>query len=491
MMETSGVVPVSYDGAGMVLATPGLILKYPWCIAPSKKYAGRYYFYNSETLACEWRLDPSLVENGLLNGQRKEPLPKLKRRGGVPSREMSSGIRPLFRSASLKSAVPMETDEDTTQVHMKPRSDPLMVYKGHGAEVSQTNHEDLNAHHLIVSRGLGQGSFADVVEVKNSKTGKKYAMKVIGKTCVMDHKARERLSVELCAMTEMTPSPFVQRCYAAFESPTSIFFVVDLNSGGDLFCHLSSRFSHEHGWKFPEGESRVILAELALAIEHVHGQGYLHKDIKIENVMLDRNGHVKLVDFGLAEIMEAEVGFLEPTGSIVYMAPEMLRYHTVGRHTDWWAYGILAYELLTGCIPWSSFDNASIIENEIQSLEFRFPGHLSRPTVFFLGALLERDFKVRLGTRSDQEVNAAPFFSGINWDAMVQLKCEPAFVPGPDTISSNAMSKALASYLARSEIPGPGELPWYIGLDRVARHPPYRATAAKETTLPPLSSPRI
>ena len=360
-----------------------------------------------------------------------------------------------------------------------------MTFEGHAAGTN-ADRGTVTGGSLIVIGGLGQGSFADVVKVRNLETDKVYAMKVIAKKIVVSQKARERLSMELCAMTKMPRSPFLQRCYGAFESATNIFFVVDLNSGGDLFFHLSSRFSEKHGWHLSENEGRVILAELALAIEHMHENGYLHKDIKVENVMLDRSGHVKLVDFGLAEIMQAEVMYLEPTGSIVYMAPELLRYHTCGRHTDWWAYGILANELLTGCVPWSNFEDDRVIQNEIQSLVFRFPGHLSQPATQLLGGLLERDYKTRLGTISGREVRAAQFFRGIDWEATAQLKCAPAFVPSERSASSDAMLRAIASYVARSEVPGPGEFTWYHGLGRIATHPRYRA---ETSTLPYLGRP--
>ena len=98
----------------------------------------------------------------------------------------------------------------------------------------------------------------------------------------------------------------------------------------------------------PEDEARIILSEVVVALQHMHAHGFVHRDVKVENIMLDQWGHVKLVDFGLAHKIEGEEVPMSPMGSLIYMAPELLRDRVGGRHTDWWAVGILAYEITTG-----------------------------------------------------------------------------------------------------------------------------------------------
>ena len=131
-------------------------------------------------------------------------------------------------------------------------------------------------------------------------------MKVISKDKLRRRRDRERLALELKIIDCMGPSPFIQQFYLAFETTTSVFMVIGLYSGGDLFFHLLERIN-SCGTAFSEQEVCVLLAELTLALEHVHREGFIHRDLKMENVMLDSSGHVKLIDFGLAVELTDEV----------------------------------------------------------------------------------------------------------------------------------------------------------------------------------------
>ena len=350
---------------------------------------------------------------------------------------------------------------------------------------------------LRVVGGLGAGGYAVVVKAE-LETGVVYAMKVLAKHKDATRRDKDRLKVELRVMTEVPPSPFLQRCHMAFESTSDLFFVVDFVAGGDLFSHLIARIKR-HGTGFSEPEARVLLAEICVGLEHMHKHGFVHRDIKVpsspecrstrgracrscrnarfhsaqvENIMLDGRGHVKLIDFGLAvELSKRDNEPMSPTGSLIYMSPEMLRDSTGGRHTDWWAVGVLAHELMTGRTPWSSLTDKKIIRKEIRTMNVAPPRRLSPQAGKLICSLLRQEHRARLGTKSDGEVFAASFFAAVDWAATAAQTAAPAFDPGQDGASDKDQQAALAQYLSRA--PPPPDALWMLGLDIVRQHPEY------------------
>jgi serine/threonine protein kinase len=212
-------------------------------------------------------------------------------------------------------------------------------------------------------------------------------------------------------------------------TPSSVYLILDLLRGGDLFFHLDQTLAHGNAG-FPEDKARIILAEVSLGLRHLHRCGFLHLDIKIENIMIHSSGHIKIVDFGLAQEVPATLEIeMKPRGSLLYMAPELLSLNVAGRFTDWWAIGVLAFELFTARSPWSSLTNIRRIRAEIKSLPILAPVKLSPEGGGFVLKLLERDHLERLGTTHDSEVFSAPFFEGVDWGAMERGNTAPAFVP--------------------------------------------------------------
>jgi serine/threonine protein kinase len=198
--------------------------------------------------------------------------------------------------------------------------------------------------------------------------------------------------------------------------------------------------------------------------------------LKVENIMLDGEGHVKLVDFGLAVEIVEDVEPISPTGSFIYMAPEMIRDKRGGRCTDWWALGVLAYALMTGRTPWSSLTDKEIIRREIQTLKVAPPRRLSPPAGQLICALMTQDHRKRLGSANDFEIRSAPFFACVNWALTERREGPPAFVPGNKNVSDQdnngamqAYAKTLLNNAEGSEAP---EGSWYMGLPPASRFLP-------------------
>ena len=213
--------------------------------------------------------------------------------------------------------------------------------------------------------------------------------------------------------------------------------------------------------------------------------------------MLTASGHVRLIDFGLAkEILPsnwvvsedglAEVS-LSLTGSLVYMAPELFSRQMGGRHTDWWALGVLSHEMLTGRSPWSS-NAKKVIRREIQTLRIPPPLNLSPQAGLFVCSLLRKEPCHRLGM-DKEPVRGAPFFFSVDWARLEKQQLPPAFVPAGFSFRAKDRKRALDSYVMQlskvntAAVVNKAEaglnhddtrvdFEWNIGLDFVDSHPP-------------------
>jgi serine/threonine protein kinase len=186
---------------------------------------------------------------------------------------------------------------------------------------------------------------------------------------------------------------------------------------------------------------------------------------------------------------------MTPTGSLSYMPPELIGNDsdrnggrkTGGRHTDWWAMGVLAYELVARRTPWSALSNKTVLRKEILTRKVPAPPNVSSQAKIFVTSLLEPDYSQRLGTKFDTEVTGALFFEGIDWEAMARGETEPAFVPqanGPSVLDRTESNQALALYYQDAPDPAQGQFfwetgkfgvksPWFLGVD-VVTHRPWR-----------------
>jgi len=303
----------------------------------------------------------------------------------------------------------------------------------------------------------------------------------------MRPKDKRRMQNEL-AVLRTAPSRFIEHCHAAFESATDVFFVCDYIAGGDLFNHMVRHLKADKQ-AFTEPECRVLLAEMTLGLQHLHARGFIHRDLKLENIMIDGSGHAKIIDFGLACLITGDVEQnLSPTGSLSYMPPEMLKgARTGGRHTDWWAMGIIAYEMMAARSPWSTLTDRAVIKHEIENCRVVLPpGLVSKEANGLVENLLERNALFRLGTARDGDVQLAPFFRPIDWQAMERGETAPAFTVrecGPAVVDQAEGNKALSTYLEKSAVDlaaassysEVGQFgvrsPWFLGVDVVTSHP--------------------
>ncbi|KAI8842927.1 kinase-like domain-containing protein [Chytridium lagenaria] len=212
--------------------------------------------------------------------------------------------------------------------------------------------------------------------------------------------------------------------HAAFQSPTRLYLIMDYINGGELFFHVAN-FG-----RFDEVRVRFYSAELLLAVQSLHALGIIYRDLKLENILLNRDGHVKIADFGLSrqeDTPEEEAAIL---GTLEYLAPEVLEGRGTSYASDWWAFGIVMFEMLCASHPFHSEDRMGIMKNILKA-EICFPDFLSGPAHDVLTHLLNRTPKSRLGCgkHGSIEIQNHAFFQAIDFAALEALEVTPPYIP--------------------------------------------------------------
>jgi serine/threonine protein kinase len=250
-------------------------------------------------------------------------------------------------------------------------------------------------------------------------------MKVLPKAVVAQRNQVEHTQAER-AILESVVHPYIIRLKYAFQTATKLFLVLPYLKGGEVFFHLRAMK------QFPENLARFYVAELALALGHLHAVGIVYRDIKPENILLDSDGHVKLTDFGLAKVLSSPSDCTNTfCGTPEYLAPEMIEGRPYDKGVDWWGLGVLLWEFLTGLPPFYA-QNVQRMYDLIRMQQLVFPPHFSKDARSLLSRLLERDPNKRLGNAPGEDLEAIqshPFFSGIDWDALAFREVEPPWKP--------------------------------------------------------------
>ena len=265
---------------------------------------------------------------------------------------------------------------------------------------------------------LGLGSFGRVMKVKRKRTGEIFAMKVLDKQQIVANRMVTHTHSEKTILTEVR-HPFIVKLHFAFQTKRHLVLVLDFLCGGELFFHL------QRCKKFSEQRAKFYAAEIGLALETIHANKIIYRDLKPENLVLDRAGHVTLTDFGLAkrDVRDTTHTFC---GTPEYMAPELIQKKGHGYAVDWWSLGIFLYEMVSGLPPFYT-QNVTEMYELILNRPLTFPNHFSADLKHLLTRLLDRDPEKRM--QSGEEFKKHPFFRDINFDRLLRREITPEFVP--------------------------------------------------------------
>ncbi|XP_032511550.2 uncharacterized protein LOC116766009 isoform X1 [Danaus plexippus] len=274
-------------------------------------------------------------------------------------------------------------------------------------------------------RVLGKGSFGKVMLAELRDTEYYYAVKCLKKDVVLEDDDVECTLIERKVLALGTNHPYLCHLFATFQTDSHLFFVMEYLNGGDLMFHI------QQSGRFPEARARLYAAEIVSGLKFLHKRGIVYRDLKLDNILLDFDGHVRIADFGMCKLQI----YLDKTadtfcGTPDYMAPEIIKGLKYNQTVDWWSFGVLLYEMLIGQSPFSGCDEDELfwsICNEMPS----YPRFLSKEALSILTRLLDKDAKTRLGGTECMygDVRDQDFFRPINWERLEHRELEAPFKP--------------------------------------------------------------
>ena len=266
---------------------------------------------------------------------------------------------------------------------------------------------------------LGTGSFGRVfkVKIKDDITKKIFAMKVINKNLLI-RKKQLKYAVSECSILKKCDCPFIVKLYYSFQTLENLYMIEEYYPGGDLQYHLKINLLEEN-------EAKFYIAEIILAIEHLHDKNIIYRDLKPENVLIGEDNHIVLADFGLAkEGIHGNSLSNSFCGSPAYLPPETVNMKGVGRSGDLYGIGAVLYEMISGTPPFFS-NEISVLFNKIKNCQLVLHNYFSNDLKDLLKKLLEKDPNKRFGVNNKDEIKKHPFFKGIEWEKLKNKEIKP------------------------------------------------------------------
>lgn len=270
---------------------------------------------------------------------------------------------------------------------------------------------------------IGKGTFGKVILAKNKIDDNLFAIKAIRKLHILRTNNLDNLKNEKRILNKLKKlsNPFIINLYHTFQDPNKVYMLFDYCNGGELFFHLQ-----KHG-RFSESMVKFYAAEIYCAIHHLHRNNIIYRDLKPENIVLDSNGHIKLIDFGLAkDEIKSDSKINTFCGTNEYIPPEVIRGESYNFNFDWWGFGVILYELLHGCPPFSDrCGNKNHIFRKICMEEPEYKG-ISVEAEDLIKSLLKKNRKDRI---KPDFIPLHPFFNGIDFNEIQKLKVTPPIQP--------------------------------------------------------------
>ena len=297
---------------------------------------------------------------------------------------------------------------------------------------TKKSHKPFKLADFEILNTLGKGTFGRVRLVKTfGGESTLYALKAMKKNEIMRHKQFDHIFSEV-TLLNIFNNPFIVNMVSHFQDENRLYVLLEFISGGELFRLLRKNE------KFTNPQAMFYAAEITLALSYLHSMKIMYRDLKPENVLLETSGHIKLVDFGLAKVITDRTFTL--CGTAEYLAPEMIENKGHGLGVDWWALGILVYEMLHGRPPFHAHTPFEV---------YKLICHKPKPKIAYnpdcdvkatalIGKLLNPDRRKRLGcgTGGVKDVKKDKWFGGIDWENVANRQIEVPFLPKKPTVAA-------------------------------------------------------
>ncbi|XP_077450682.1 protein kinase C theta type isoform X2 [Stigmatopora argus] len=274
---------------------------------------------------------------------------------------------------------------------------------------------------FVLHKMLGKGSFGKVFLAELKKSAQFFAIKALKKDVVLMDDDVECTMVERRVLSLAWDNPFLTHLHCTFQTEENLFFVMEYLDGGDLMFHIQK--CH----KFNLRRSTFYAAEIVCGLQFLHSRGIIYRDLKLDNVLLDGEGHVKIADFGMCkENIWEEARTSTFCGTPDYIAPEILLGQKYNSSVDWWSFGVLLYEMLVGQSPFRGRDEEELFQS-IRTDDPAYPRWLTPEAKDILIRLFVREPEERLGVKGS--IRSHGFFGATDWKALEQRKVAPPFKP--------------------------------------------------------------